>query len=127
MTGAGLLAYCGPSLFCGGRAARMRRRVLMIAADVGRAAALALVPVLAWTGSLSMPVMYAVALTEGALSVVFEVAYRSYLPGLVSAEALLAGNSRLQSTASVSQVGGPALTAPLVALLGPPFPLLAAP
>ncbi|HKB31084.1 MAG TPA: MFS transporter [Streptosporangiaceae bacterium] len=124
MTGAGLLAYCGPSLFFGVMADRMRRRVLMIAADVGRAAALALVPVLAWTGSLSMPVMYAVALTEGALSVVFEVAYRSYLPGLVSAEALLAGNSRLQSTASVSQVGGPALSGALVDLLGAPFALL---
>ena len=125
MTGAGLLAYCGPSLFFGVMADRMRRRLLMIGADIGRAAFLALIPVLAWTGLLRMPVMYAVALIEGALSVIFEVSYRSYLPSLVGAEALLAGNSRLQSTASVSQVCGPALGGALVDLLQAPFALLA--
>ena len=52
------------------------------------------------------------------------MAYRSYLPGLVSAAALLAGNSRLQSTASVAQVGGPGLSGALVDLLGAPFALL---
>lgn len=125
MTAAGLLAYCGPSLLFGVMADRMRRRPLMIAADIGRTAVITVVPVLAWTGSLSMPVLYAVALVQGALTVIFEVAYRSYLPSLVSAGALLAGNSRLQSTASVAQVGGPGLSGALVDLLGAPFALLA--
>ncbi len=125
LTGAGLLAYCGPNLFFGVLADRMRRRLLMIGADVGRAALLTLIPVLAWTGSLGMPVMYAVALGEGALTVIFEVAYRSYLPSLVGADALLGGNSRLQATASVSQVCGPALGGALVDLLQAPFALLA--
>jgi Na+/melibiose symporter-like transporter len=71
-----------------------------------------------------MPVLYAVALIQGALTVIFEVAYRSYLPSLVSAGTLLAGNSRLQSTASVAQVGGPGLSGALVGLLGAPFALL---
>ncbi len=124
LTAAGLLAYCGPSLLFGVMADRMRRRPLMIAADIGRTAVITVVPVLAWTGLLSMPVLYAVALTQGALTVIFEVAYRSYLPSLVSAQALLAGNSRLQSTASVAQVGGPGLSGALVDLLGAPFALL---
>ena len=124
MTGAGLLAYCGPSLLFGVMADRMRRRPLMIAADVGRTVVITVVPVLAWTGSLSMPVLYVVALVQGALTVIFEVAYRSYLPSLVSAGALLSGNSRLQSTASVAQVGGPGLSGGLVDLLGAPFALL---
>ena len=124
MTAAGLLAYCGPSLLFGVMADRMRRRPLMIAADAGRTVVITVVPVLAWTGSLSMPVLYVVALVQGALTVIFEVAYRSYLPSLVSAGALLSGNSRLQSTASVAQVGGPGLSGGLVDLLGAPFALL---
>jgi MFS family permease len=124
MTAAGLLAYCGPSLLFGVMADRMRRRPLMIAADIGRTSVVGLVPVLAWTGSLHMPVLYGVALVQGGLTVIFEVAYRSYLPSLVSAEALLAGNSRLQSTASVAQIGGPGLSGGLVDVLGAPFALL---
>src|ERR1039457_2500245 len=124
MTAAGLLAYCGPSLLFGVMADRMRRRPLMIAADIGRTSVVGLVPVLAWTGSLRLPVLYGVALVQGGLTVIFEVAYRSYLPSLVSAEALLAGNSRLQSTASVAQIGGPGLSGGLVDVLGAPFALL---
>jgi MFS family permease len=125
LTAAGLAAYCGPSLFAGVMADRMRRRPLMIAADIGRTLVIGLVPVLAWLHSLDMPVLYAAALTQGGLTVIFEVAYRSYLPSLVGAEALLAGNSRLQATSSVAQVGGPGLSGALVDLLGAPFALLA--
>jgi MFS family permease len=124
LSAAGLLAYSGPSLLFGVMADRMRRRPLMIAADMGRTLVIALIPVLAWTHSLSMPVMYAVALTQGCLTVIFDVSYRSYLPGLVGKEALLAGNSRLQGTASVAQVVGPGLSGTLMELLGPPFALL---
>jgi MFS family permease len=124
LTAAGLAAYCGPSLLFGVLADRMRRRPLMIAADIGRTVVIAVVPVLAWLGALSMPVLYAVEFVQGALTVLFEVAYRSYLPDLVGAEALLSGNSRLQATASVAQVGGPGLSGALVGLLGAPFALL---
>lgn len=124
MTSAQLLAYCGPSLLFGVLADRVRRRRLMIGADAGRAAVLGVIPVLAWTGGLSMPAMYLVALVHGALTVVFDVAYRSYLPSLVPSSQLLAGNSRLQATESVSQVGGPALSGALVDLLRAPFALL---
>ncbi len=109
MSAAGLAAYCGPSLLFGVMADRMRRRPLMIAADIGRTAVVGLVPVLAWTGTLRMPILYAVALIQGGLTIIFEVAYRSYLPSLVGPQTLLAGNSRLQSTASVAQIGGPGL------------------
>jgi len=125
LTAAGLAAYCGPSLLFGVLADRMRRRPLMIVADAGRSVMLAVVPALAWLHALDMPVMYAVAFIEGALSVVFQVAYRSYLPGLVGPEALLEGNSKLQATQSVAQVGGPGLSGVLVGLLGAPFALLA--
>jgi MFS family permease len=124
LSAAGLVAYSGPSLLFGVMADRMRKRPLMIGADLGRTAVIALVPLLAWTKSLNMPVMYVVALVQGALTVIFEVAYRSYLPGLVGAGTLLAGNSRLQATDSVAQVTGPGLSGALIQLLGAPFALL---
>jgi MFS family permease len=125
LTAAGLAAYCGPSLLFGVMADRVRRRTLMIAADIGRTVIIALIPVLAWLHSLNMPVLYAVELVQGGLTVIFEVAYRAYLPDLIGTEALLSGNSRLQATASVAQVGGPGLSGALVGLLGAPFALLA--
>lgn len=124
MRAAGLLAYCGPSLLFGVMADRMRRRPLMIVADIGRTAVIGVVPVLAWTGHLTMPVLYAVALIQGGLTIIFEVAYRSYLPSLIGADTLLGGNSKLQSTASVAQIGGPGLAGTLVALIGAPFTVL---
>jgi MFS family permease len=124
LTAAGLAAYAGPSLFFGVLADRVRRRTLMIGADIGRTVVIALIPVLAWLHGLSMPVMYAVELVQGGLTVIFEVAYRSYLPDLVGPEALLSGNSRLQGTASVAQVSGPGISGALVGLFGAPFTLL---
>jgi MFS family permease len=125
MTSATQLAFLGPTLFFGVMVDRMRKRQVMIGADLGRAVVLGLIPILAWTGSLSMPVMYAVAFVHGCLTVMFDLSYRSYLPSLIGADLLLAGNSRLQSTESVAQVGGPGLGGLLVQLLRAPFALLA--
>jgi MFS family permease len=124
LTAAGLAALCGPSLFFGVMVDRVRRRTLMIGSDLGRTVLIVLIPVLAWLHSLDMPVMYVVALVQGGLTVIFEVAYRAYLPDLVGTDALLSGNSRLQATDSVAQVGGPGLSGVLVSLLGAPFALL---
>lgn len=125
LTAAGQLVFLGPMLAFGVMVDRTRKRPLMIGADLGRAAVLALVPLLAWLRALDMAVMYAVALVHGCLTVIFELAYRSYLPELVTADDMLAGNSRLQSTASVAQVTGPGLGGGLVQLLGAPAALLA--
>jgi len=119
------LPFLGPTLLLGVLVDRTRRRPLMIGADIGRAVLMALIPVLAWAGRLNMPVLYAVTLAYGSLSVLFDLAYRPYLPTLVSPADLLAGNQRLQSTDSVSQVAGPSLGGALVQLLGAP-PAMAA-
>jgi MFS family permease len=125
MTSAAPLAFLGPTLFFGVLVDRVRKRPLMVGADIGRTAVIALVPVLAWTGSLSMPVLYFVAFVNGCLSVIFELAYRSYLPALIGPERLLAGNSRLQATESIAEVGGPGLGGALVQLLRAPVALFA--
>ena len=62
---------------------------LLIAADLGRALALASVPLAAWLGVLGMAQLYLVAMITSALSILFEVAYRAYLPALVGRDELV--------------------------------------
>jgi predicted MFS family arabinose efflux permease len=68
--------------------------------------------------------MYVAAFALGCLTVLFDLAYRAYLPDLIGPDALLSGNSRLQSTDSISYVVGPGLGGLLVQLLRAPFALL---
>ena len=60
---------------------RLRRRPILILADLGRAAALVTVPVAYWLGVLSIWQLYAVGFATGICTVFFDVAYQSYLPG----------------------------------------------
>lgn len=104
---------------------RLRRRPLMIAADLGRAALLASIPLMALFGVLRIELLMVVAFLAETLTVFFDVAYLSYLPSLVARDGLVAANSRLEATASAAQVVGPALGGVLVRLLGAPLAMLA--
>jgi predicted MFS family arabinose efflux permease len=85
---------------------RVHRRPIMIAADLGRFAALTTIPLAAVFDALTVEQLWAVAAVAGALTVFFDVAYQSYLPTLVKREELIEGNSKLETTASVAEVGG---------------------
>jgi MFS family permease len=63
---------------------RLPRRPIMVAADVGRALALASIPVAVFAGDLTLSQLYVVGFVTGTLTVFFEVAYQSYLPSLVA-------------------------------------------
>lgn len=97
----------------------------MITSDLGRAGVTLLVPLLAWVSVLSMPYLYAAAFVMGALATVFVLAYRAYLPTVVSSDALMAANGRLQTTDSLSDIAGPGLAGLLIQLMGAPFALIA--
>jgi predicted MFS family arabinose efflux permease len=103
---------------------RLRRRPVMIAADVGRAALLLVIPVAAWRGMLSIEVLIAVAFMTESLTVFFDVGYLAYVPTLVGRSDLVAANSRLEATASGARVIGPALAGGVVRWLGAPLALL---
>jgi hypothetical protein len=79
---------------------RLRKRPLMILADLGRAAALASIPVAFWLGRLSLAQLYVVAAVHGVLSVFFDVSYLSFLPALVGRERIGEANAKLLGTAS---------------------------
>lgn len=103
---------------------RLPRRPLLIAADVGRTVVLASVP-LAWAwGTLGVAQLVLVAALVGALNLVFEVAYRAYLPTLIGREELVEGNSKLAATDAVAEVAGLGVAGVLVQALGAPLAVL---
>ena len=103
---------------------RLRRRPLMIAADLGRAVLLASIPLAYLLGVLHIAQLYVVALLAGTLTTVFEVAYLSYLPSIVGRSQLLEGNSRLAATASVAETASFGLGGWLVQLFSAPLAIV---
>jgi len=112
------------SLFVGVWVDRRRRRPLMIWSNAGRAVVVASVPLCAALGVLHLAYLYAAALAVGTLTVLFDVSYQSYLPSLIDRGHLVEGNSKLQASNSLAQVGGPALGGLLVGWLTAPVALL---
>ena len=127
----GLLAACQNAAFlliglpAGAWCDRVRRRPVLIAADLGRAAALACVPLLAGLGALTWGGLFAIVFTVGVLTVFFDVSYQSYLPGLVGRDRLVEGNGALEASRTVAYTAGPTLAGFAVQLLGAPLALLA--
>jgi MFS family permease len=103
---------------------RIRRRRVLIVADLARAALLGVIIALAVTGTLGVPLLFVLAFLVGAGNVVFEVFYYSYVPSLVAGPDLLVANSRLQASESTAQVAGPGLGGLLIQLLSAPLALL---
>lgn len=109
------------SLFAGVWVDRMRRRPLMITADIGRALLLGSIPLAAITGWLSMTQLFIVVPLAGILSIFFETAYHAYLPGLVERDNLVEGNSKLALSGSITEILGPGLTGMLVQTITAPL------
>ncbi|MCX6048624.1 MAG: MFS transporter [Chloroflexi bacterium] len=103
---------------------RLRRRPVLMVADLGRALLLATIPVAALLGILHMAQLYVVAALVGALALFFDVAYPAYLPSLVKPDELVEGNSKLSMTSAVAEIGGPGLGGALVQLITPPLAIL---
>jgi MFS family permease len=120
VTSSDLAAGIVVGLVAGVWADRVRRRPVMIAADLGRAIALGSIPAVALAGELRVEQLYAVAFFAGVLTTFFDVAYQSYLPTLVRQEELIEGNSRLTASFSVAEFGAFSASGWLVQLLTAP-------
>jgi len=112
------------SLWAGVIVDRVRRRPVMIAADLGRALLLTAIPVLATMHVLSIKHLIAIAAVTGVLTVLFDVAYQSYLPSLVGANELFEGNRLLSISGATAEILGPSLTGVLVQLITAPLAIL---
>jgi predicted MFS family arabinose efflux permease len=119
--GAGVLVF---GLFAGAWADRLRRRPILIASDLARAALLSTIPLAASLHRLNMAHLYAVATLSGILTVFFDVSYQAYVPSLVNRRDLVEANSKLALTESIADVSGPGLTGLLVQLITAPMAIL---
>ncbi|MFG3333688.1 MFS transporter [Streptomyces tendae] len=115
----GQLPYPLFVLFVGVFVDRWRRRNMLIAADLGRAAALALIPLAYSMHQLGLSVLYITAFLVGTCMVLFDVNSQAYLPRVVEREQIAAGNSHLESARSMALIAGPALGGVIVAWLSP--------
>jgi predicted MFS family arabinose efflux permease len=106
------------SLFIGVWADRLRRRPLLLFADLGRAALFAALPLAGYLGVLRIETAYLVALLAGTLTVLFNIAYPSYLPALLQAVDLMEGNRRLGMSESLAEVAGTPLGYAVVQKIG---------
>jgi MFS family permease len=100
---------------------RLRRRPVMIAADLGRTLLLGLIPLAAVIGILRIEHLYIVGFLVGIMNVFFDVAYAAYLPTLVPRDRLVEGNSKLQVSGSIAEISGPGLAGALVQRMTAPL------
>jgi predicted MFS family arabinose efflux permease len=123
---AGQLPYLLFVLFVGVVVDRWRRRNLLIAADMGRAVALAIIPVTFALHMLGIPTLYIVEFLAGLGTVIFDVTSMAYLPRLVERDEIARANSELESARSAALIGGPAIGGLFVSLFMPPRAVIVA-
>ncbi|MEV8588985.1 MFS transporter [Streptomyces sp. NPDC051180] len=85
---------------------RLPRRPLMVACNVASLVLLLSVPAAAWLDVLTMGQLLVVSLLTGLANVFFSIAYRVYLPFVVSREHLTEANAKLQGSESAAQLAG---------------------
>ncbi|SDD39760.1 MFS transporter [Actinokineospora iranica] len=103
---------------------RKPKRPLMITANLLRAGLVALVPIMAAAGLLSVPALAAIVLAIGVCTVLFEVCWLSYVPVIVDQEHLVAANGRVSASSSAAEFAGPGLGGLLVQVLTAPYALV---
>ncbi|WP_331714507.1 MFS transporter [Auraticoccus cholistanensis] len=118
VTASSTLAFALVGLPAGAWLDRLRRRPVLVASDLARAALLATIPVAAALGLLSITQLVVVSLLTGFARVFFDVGYQSYTPTVVGRNRLLAGNSSLETVRASGELVGPALGGWLVGVWG---------
>jgi predicted MFS family arabinose efflux permease len=100
---------------------RLRRRPILIWTDVVRAGLLFWIPVAYGIGALRIEQLYAVAFIEACLASLFNSAYPAYMPSLIGTDRVVDANSKLATSSSLAEIGGPGLAGTLVQIAGAPF------
>ena len=103
---------------------RLRRRPLLIATDAIRAVVLFSIPVAYVAGALRMEQLYVVMFVDACLASVFDAAYPAYVPSLIGANRVVEGNSKLATSTSIAEIGGPGIAGTLVSAVSAPFAIL---
>jgi MFS family permease len=118
------LAVLLVGLFAGAWVDRLRRRPILIWADALRAMLLFSIPAAWLAGVLRFEQLYFVVFLEGCLGALFDAAYPAYVPSLIGVERVVEGNSKLATSSSLAEIGGPGLAGGLVQAIGAPMAIL---
>ena len=120
LRGVDLAATLVVTLVAGAWVDRLRRRPVLIWADLGRAALLASIPVAFMFGLLTFWQLLVVAALTAVLTSFFDAADNAYLPTVVERERLVEANSALAASGSMAEFAGFGLSGVLVQLLTGP-------
>src|SRR5487761_2293017 len=112
-------------LFAGGIVDRFPKLPIIIWADAGRGLALLTVPVCAWGGWLSMPVLYTAGFAVGLGGVLGWPAYQVFMTERVGRGNLVEANAKMAMSDSAAQLVGPGVAGALMHWLTAPFAILA--
>ena len=111
-------------LFAGAWVDRLLRRPLLIWDDFIRAGLLLSIPIAYALGALRIEQLYVVMFLESCLGALFDAAYPAYVPTLIGRDRLVEGNSRLATSSSIAEIGGPGFAGALVQIVSAPFAIL---
>jgi MFS family permease len=118
------LPYTLFGLFTGVLVDRSRKLPLIIMADIGRGLALLAIPVAAWLGWLSMPVLYVAGFLVGLGGIIGWAAYQVFMAERVGPDHLVEANSHIALSDSASSLIGPGLAGAAIHWLTAPFAIL---
>ena len=121
---AGTLPFLLFGLLVGVWVDRRERRGVLIVADLGRGAMITTIAVLGFASLLHMAYLYVFAFLIGILTVFFDVAYQAYLPALVERRQLVDANSKLETSNTIAQTGGPAVAGVVIELFKAPVAMI---
>ena len=119
----GFVAYPLLGLVAGVWVDRLRRRRIMVVADVGRAVALASIPIAFALGHLTLVHVFVVVACVGGLTVFFDLASTSHVPVLVPRGDWASANAQLEMAQQAISTGAPGLAGFLITALSAPFAL----
>ncbi|MFI1581633.1 MFS transporter [Embleya sp. NPDC020630] len=117
----GTVAFLLIGLPAGAWVDRMRRRRVMMVADLVRAALIGSIPLAWWLDVLTLPQLYAVVLLNGCATVFFDVGSQSFVPHLVGREALVPANAAIVSLMATANIAGRGAGGILVQAVAAPF------
>lgn len=101
-----LVASLVVGLFAGAWVDRLRRRPILIRADLGRAVLLASVPVMFLADALTLAQLVVVAFGVAILTTFFDTADRAYLPTVIGRDRLVEANATLTGSGAAAEFVG---------------------
>jgi predicted MFS family arabinose efflux permease len=115
------LPFALVSLHAGVLLDRVRKLPIVIASDLGRAASLALIPVAAFTGWLSIELLYVVGFLCGVQNVVGGAAYQVLIAQMAGRTRLVEANAKISLGETSASLVGPGVAGGLIQALTAPF------